>query len=120
MKQLLSYEDFKQLKGFKIDHGLCNNIDSLIEPDNFNDLGQFLKFIGLNVSYPIKRGGYNKRLRHRSGYDYLRTSWLYDKNCQEETLYTGMQDALRHNLYNRYCGWLVKNWPESYAYAAQD
>lgn len=120
MKQLLSYEDFKELKGFNLGNGLCNNIDSLIEPDYCNDLGYFLKSIGLNLSYPIKRGGYNKRLKHRSSTDYLRTSWLYDKNSQEKTLYTGMQDALRHNLYNRYCAWLVKNWPEKYAYAAQD
>lgn len=121
MKQvhlLRTYEQFKQSANFMNWTGLCSNVGSvyfIVVGASFNT---FLYQMGLDGAYPIGKGGYMKRTYNED--KMIKAYSIYKDVQNAETLYVGMQDALRHNLYNRYCAWLVENFPESYAYAVQD
>lgn len=111
MIKLPTWKEFIEHNKFQENSGLCSNTYQIIVrniPDNYKiEFHYFLKSQKLNVSYPIKIGGYLKS--HKNTF---KSHVLYHENNADYFLYVGMQGALRHNLYNRYIRWLVEKFPE--------
>lgn len=125
--KLYSYEDFKKHPSFNLITGLCENtfeVYKLINSPYDDSLADYLLTTRLRLSFPIGINGYNKRTNNNETVSYgattmskaraklLRARDIYRKNQFNNTMYTGMQDALRHNLYHKYCLWLKANNPD--------
>lgn len=112
--KLYSYGDFKKHPKFSINVGLCENVFIIYKLSESN-LGitvvDYLLTTMLRIGYPIGINGYNKRYSH--DYSISDTGMqLYNRMRKENSLYIGMQDALRHNLYHKYCLWRKANNPD--------
>lgn len=118
--KLYSYDDFKRHPMFNINVGLCENTAMIYSKSKlpFKPLTSYLSTARLILSYPIGINGYNKRISSISSNSdfYVTRSFrgrgIYLRNKTNNSLYIGMQDALRHNLYHRYCLWLKANNPD--------
>ena len=118
--KLYSYEDFKKHPRFNLKTGLCENTASIYglyysSEDNIL-LTYYLYVRKLRLTHPIGINGYNKRLKNGSSTNFnartFRGKNIYNHNMDNNTLYVGMQDALRHNLYHNYCLWFKANNPD--------
>lgn len=123
MIKLLPFQEMIEHPAFILGYGLCSNVNDLYlckllfsnTVTHEYCLIQFLKEIGLNSKYPIGHNGYlTEKQSNRYGYNskQARNNRLYEWTLSSGRKYKGMQGALRHNLYVRYCNWLVTNWPE--------
>jgi hypothetical protein len=119
MIKLLAWNDFVQ----KVDvrYGLCNNLVRVYPTRIDIRFMDFLIDMGLHITYPIGVGGYLKyngkvgmpwhgRVKHDR-------NKVFYRDCFN--LYTGVQEALRHNLYIKFCHWLVKNYPSDYSLSSK-
>lgn len=112
--KLYSYEDFKKHPMFSINVGLCENIFivyKLSKTSSTHTLVIYLTTTKLRVGYPIGINGYIKKPRYRRTIDHTGME-IYNKMRKQKSLYVGMQDALRHNLYHKYCLWIKANNPD--------
>ncbi len=123
MIKLMTMDEFMSHPEFENCVGICSNLNyvygynSEVE-DAFHE---YLDIRRLDDMYPIGRFGYmranrKERLRklsdlNRAKIKYVDHTCLYGKtmNC-----YEGMQGALRHNLYEAFCDWLVKINPTNF------
>lgn len=120
MIKLLSWEEFVLKVSTEL--GLCSNIYNVYGDSAETRFIRYMQSLGLHTSYPIGVGGYLKfngvvgKKWFRAG-TRTRNSKLY---FNTDNLYTGMQGALRHNLYVGFCQWLLINYPNSYQLSVSD
>lgn len=115
MIKVPSYIELKDSTYFRRRTGLCDNVWRwAVQVSRLTVLRgyscrfeDFLHAKGYDLAYPIGAGGY--AYSNAKGKTVDRNRQLY---WDKSKLYVGMQDALRHNLYNQYRVWLVKQLPE--------
>ncbi len=114
MLRLMSFTEFKNALSFDPNVGLCCNMDNVYS-HNLNMESIFREYLiqrGLSPDFPIGAGGYGRKGNGDclSVDKFQRNRLLY----VESNLYSGMQEALRHNLYEAFCDHLVSTNPNDY------
>lgn len=132
MIKLLNWEDFiAYIRSVSVGHnptGMCMHMEKLYGMVTKDSFQEWLDTAGYNIYLPINIGGYTPkypqcikgtvaRLRHKGiRVKCEKADKLYHSSSFEQK-YFGMQGALRHNLYARFCAYLVATYPKAYCYA---
>lgn len=106
MIKLLPWDQFITDLDFNEETGLCDNLCKVYCFYTSTRFNTFLRLLNLNTSFPIGVNSYRKDTFYRG-----RRNPYYSDNIK---FYQGMQEALRHNLYNRFVRWLVEKFPNLY------
>ncbi len=137
MIKLLPFCELLEHNEFVRGVGLCSNLNDVYEISTGNLFKIYLQERGLSTTFPIGVGGYMTHTRYERlskarnkiiGFvggnitaNHRRMFVMVSKHDDiyygrlVENRYEGMQLALRHNLYNDFCNWLVLTHPAEYS-----
>lgn len=102
-----------------VETGLCRMLRNLYDVETEHLFITWVNFNGYCSSFPIGIGGYTKKPskhpKDRTSRKEMQSYQLYKRTTTEQK-FTGIQGALRHNLYVRFCHYLVNKFPEEYCH----